>query len=69
MESFPEGIVLFQALIEHVGREVVVNVSLAATATAGVAADALSEELFDFRDERVLLWQIQVARHLSSGLV
>jgi hypothetical protein len=58
MESFPEGIVLFEALLEHLGREVVVNVSLAATAIAG-PADALSEEFLEFGDEGVLLWQIQ----------
>jgi hypothetical protein len=56
-----------KAILEHVGREVVVNVSLAATAIAGVAADALSEELVDFGDEGVLLWQTQALEGELGG--
>lgn len=54
-ERLPVRIVLREALLELVAREVLVDVALVAPAIAGVRANALTKELFHSRHERALL--------------
>ena len=59
-ELLPIGIVLWEAVLELVGREVLVDIRLVAAAIAGMRTDALAQEFFYSRYKGGLLRQCQV---------
>ena len=67
MKSNPKRIVLDEALLECICRELLVDVRLAAPVIACVATDTFSEELLDLRDKGILLRQVKaLERELRS---
>jgi hypothetical protein len=51
-KRFPQKILLRKPLLNHIGWEVLMDISLVASTITSMARDTLTEQLLDGRDER-----------------